>query len=367
MNTRLVSLIGVGFFTAATPSILHAQEPKASDAKPATAAPASPEDFSKYKTADEFWARIEELKKGPKDRPTSRSAVADYLKTLAAGADEFAKRFPEDKRRWDAKLLIAELTGVIAQFKGETPDFKKQEATLQEIATAPDAPASAKADARLGVLQLHLEAAEGKISPALETEINAFQKDFPDDPHNGALQLMRVKQLEKSDPAKADALLAELAKSSNEEVANAAKGQIQQREVTKKPLDIKFTAVDGKEVDASKLRGKVVLVDFWATWCGPCMAEVPNVVATYKKLHDKGFEIVGISLDQSKDNLLSVTKEKGITWPQYFDGKGWQNQISTGYGIDSIPRMWLVNKKGMVVNTEARENLEGEIEKLLAE
>ena len=115
------------------------------------------------------------------------------------------------------------------------------------------------------------------------------------------------------------------------------------------------------------MSGKVILIDFWATWCGPCVAEVPNVVKAYEKLHDKGFEIIGISLDKDQAKLEAFIKEKNMTWAQYFDGKMWQNEISTRYGINSIPAMWLVNKKGMVVNTNARPNLEAEVEKLLAE
>ena len=132
-----------------------------------------------------------------------------------------------------------------------------------------------------------------------------------------------------------------------------------------KPLDIKFTAVDGREVDLSKLRGKVVLVDFWATWCPPCRGEVPNVVAAYQKYHDKGFEIVGISLDQDKDALVAFTKENGMVWPQYFDGKGWDNDISKGFGIQSIPTMWLVGKDGKLITTNAREDLAGQVGKAL--
>ena len=133
------------------------------------------------------------------------------------------------------------------------------------------------------------------------------------------------------------------------------------------PLDLKFTALDGTKVDLVKMRGKVVLIDFWATWCGPCVQEVPNLVKAYENLHSKGFEIVGVSLDQDKAKLEGFLKEKGMTWLQYFDGKGWQNEISSRFGIQSIPAMWLINKKGMLVSTNARPKLQEQVEKLLAE
>jgi thiol-disulfide isomerase/thioredoxin len=134
------------------------------------------------------------------------------------------------------------------------------------------------------------------------------------------------------------------------------------------PLDLKFKAVDGTDVDLSKLRGKVIMVDFWATWCGPCRREIPNVVATYNQLHNAGFEIVGISLDQSRESLLAYTKQAGMTWPQYFDGKGWTNDISSRFGINAIPTAWLVDKKGLVRTTEVRgAALADQVKALLAE
>ncbi len=134
-----------------------------------------------------------------------------------------------------------------------------------------------------------------------------------------------------------------------------------------KPLSLKFDAADGSPVDLAQMRGKVVLIDFWATWCGPCMKEVPAVVAAYRKYHEKGFEIIGISLDKSKDAMLRTTAQKGMAWPQYFDGKGWENAISSGFHIRSIPTMWLVNKNGVLAIPDARADLDGQIAKLLAE
>jgi thiol-disulfide isomerase/thioredoxin len=130
-------------------------------------------------------------------------------------------------------------------------------------------------------------------------------------------------------------------------------------------VDIKFTAVDGTEVDLSQMRGKVVLVDFWATWCGPCVGEVPHVVEAYKKYHDQGFEIVGISLDSDQKRLTDFISQKEMTWPQYFDGKGWKNKISSGYGIQAIPAMWLIDRDGKLVTKNARSGLTEQITKLL--
>lgn len=132
-------------------------------------------------------------------------------------------------------------------------------------------------------------------------------------------------------------------------------------------LDIKFTAMDGREVDLAKMKGKVVLIDFWATWCGPCVAELPHVLDAYSKFHDKGFEIVGISFDSDRAKLERMMTEKQMTWPQFFDGTGWKNEFGQRYGIRGIPTMWLVNKDGKLASKNGRRDLAAQVERLLAE
>jgi thiol-disulfide isomerase/thioredoxin len=134
-----------------------------------------------------------------------------------------------------------------------------------------------------------------------------------------------------------------------------------------KPLELSFVAFDGRKINLADLKGKVVLIDFWATWCGPCVAEMPNVKSVYNKYHADGFEILGISLDESKDDLTRFLKKNEITWPQYFDGKQWNNDISFRFGIDAVPTEWLIDKKGILRAVEARGNLEGTVSALLKE
>jgi thiol-disulfide isomerase/thioredoxin len=131
------------------------------------------------------------------------------------------------------------------------------------------------------------------------------------------------------------------------------------------------TVLNGDDFDWASYRGKVVLVDFWATWCGPCVAELPNVKENYKKYHAKGFDVVGISLDQARKPLEEFIHKEEIPWTQLYDeeiqkGRGWNHPMAEHFGINSIPAAILVDQEGKVVSLRARgEELTTLLEKLL--
>lgn len=123
----------------------------------------------------------------------------------------------------------------------------------------------------------------------------------------------------------------------------------------------------GQPLSLANYKGKVVLIDFWATWCGPCVAELPNVIATYEKYHGEGFEIIGVSLDEDQAKLTAFIKSRNMTWPQFFDGQGWQNKLAAKYGIESIPATFLIDGEGKIIGRDLRsDKLPAAVAKALA-
>jgi len=153
--------------------------------------------------------------------------------------------------------------------------------------------------------------------------------------------------------------------------------KIQQAELAKKSEsataigavapDLAYTSPDGKTLKLSDLRGKVVLLDFWASWCRPCRMENPNVVASYKRFKDKGFEIYSVSLDQNGEAWKSAIQADGLIWTNHVsDLKGWQSEPAHIYGVQGIPAQFLLDKDGKIVAKNLRgEQLEQKLSEML--
>jgi peroxiredoxin len=138
------------------------------------------------------------------------------------------------------------------------------------------------------------------------------------------------------------------------------------RRVGKPAQDFTVTDLEGNEITLSGYRGNVVLLDFWATWCLPCIAEVPNVKRVYSTYKDDGFIVIGISLDDNRAALEAFVRREGIEWPQVFE-QGQAAKVSALYRVNMIPTMFLVDREGILRYTDAYgERLEPYVKNLVS-
>ncbi len=255
-------------------------------------------------------------------------------------------------RAADTNATVAELTNLVAKINTSLQQGKRSEADQADNLKEFDA-----------LLAKHKGETNDAVANIAYMKAALYQSIF----QQPAKATELFKQLELDFPGTASAKKADAMIANIQQGEEARKIQESLAAGTAFP-DFDVKDLDGKPLKVANFKGKVVMVDFWATWCPPCVAEVPNVAAVYQKYHDKGFEIIGVSLDRAgdKDKVISFTKEHNMPWQQFYDGKYWQNELSVKYGVRSIPATLLLDGSGKIIAKNVRgEALEPAVKKAL--
>lgn len=325
--------------------------------------------------------------------PVMRKLPREELLSLAHASAEltvplcekFLRDFPDDPRRWEA---IEALVAARRDFAGPDADerrgawHRRRAELVTQVLTDPAVPNGVLiAVARMEVRAATSEAQSADLERA-RTAIIALRERAPDASSRAMIERAFLDALQRTEPAEALTEARRLAHEGNAAVAELAGNWIASVEFKTKPLDLKFPDLDGREIDLSTYRGKVVLLDFWATWCAPCMAEMPKLRTLYEKYHARGFEIIGITDDipprdpanprraeKTVATLKAFLDQHNIPWPQLWDtrsrGVG-PKGLFQQFGIRSLPTYLLFDQNGRFVTDDLRgEKLEAELQRLL--
>lgn len=302
--------------------------------------------------------------------------ILEHLNKLEKVADELLTRELEEEMLTQAVGMKIQIMGFLPQF-GDEGATKRRSEFLAKAATD-ERPAVAK----MAAMYLKVEKVQ-KIAELKKEERVALIQQLAKEIQEGELDQDELQIAEMAGNALAAGELNEEAVAAlnlfakyveanghpkASKIAQGLRGTANRLGLMGNPIEIAGQTLDGKEFKIESLKGKVVLVDFWATWCGPCRGEFPNMLEQYALYHDKGFEIVGISLDEDRDALDEFLKEEKLPWMQLHqnDGTGWGNENAVRYGISGIPACFLVDQEGKVVSLECRgEELPKMLEKLL--
>ena len=357
----------------------------ADDAKPAATAK-SEETDPDYAVPDgtpkEVLAFVTKLQQR-RPKFANREEMIDHAvkvqRAIISAGDKILKQEPDDElvERAAGMKLNALVMLAANQIPGAAKEALDTVALMKKDSNKIVATAAAEKWLTVRILNVTEMNDEDRSSLAEEVITSADKKSFDRSVMSNVMQLGRALE-ESPDPKAVVAYytkVADLAEHHGtpqlKEVAERMRGTARRVGLPGNSMQIEANLLDGKPFDWASYRGKVVLVDFWATWCGPCIGELPNVKENYKKYHDKGFDVVGISLDRSREPLEQFIEKEELPWAQLYDeeiqkGKGWNHPVAQFYGISAIPAAILVDKDGKVVSMKARgPELTKQLEKLL--
>ena len=275
--------------------------------------------------------------------PNLQIPAAETNAPAGTNANVAAGAVTESPVEADLRELVTRINNKLKQDQTNETDLADD---LKEFDVLVSRHKDAKAEDRAHVLvmkaQLYLQVLD-KPENALEV-FKQIRKDFPDTQVNGNTDEL-IKTLQ---------AMIDRKKNRESLVPGSTFPDFNEKDLEGRPLSI------------SNYKGKVVLVDFWATWCGPCIRELPQIQQSYDKFHGKGFEIVGVSLDEDKARLEQFVKQRKMAWPEFFDGKRWENKLAVKYGVDATPTGYLIDREGKIIaKLSSADDLESQVSKAL--
>lgn len=376
---RCALALALGTTVVGSPLFAQDEKPKPAATEAQDADPFAVPEGTDAKVLTLFLQRISQTP--PAER--TPAGITAHLNKIDKAAGEIISRDIDVETYRVAAELRNQILTLLPRF-GDVTAGERQQKFLDQVRKdpRPEIVALAKRydlQAKLGRIPAMSDEDKGKLIEELAASLESANSDDPAGLQMAVQMAQQTAQmLDRTGSTELalkayETFSAKLAEKKDERldrVVQSMQGTMRRLALLGNTMEVKGTTLDGQPFDLASYKGKVVLVDFWATWCGPCIGELPNLKAMYDAYHDKGFEVVGISLDEDEDALRKFVAQRELKWVNLLDqnpeNQGWSNPIARHYGINAIPAVILINQEGKVINLNARgEALQEELTKLL--
>jgi len=324
--------------------------------------------------ADADWKAIVALDGGPggnaQDREDARRLLIQHFDRQEHALRSFIAAYPADPHNFEAHMRLSHLLAIRSDIEGNPAYYAAARKVLDDLEKPGAGPADKLADvdyARITLFMHNMLTPDTRERDALMAYVRKFQKDFPADHRVGAL-LAEMATLYNSDPETQRGILEDAMRyADNNALKSRINDDFKRLAMLNRPLDLKFDSIQGASVDVARYKGKVVLVYFFANWATPSVMALPELKRMSDELPRGKFQMVGISLDKTREALDTTLKRTGIDCPIFFDGKGWESPLVRSLGINAIPAAWLVDREGNVRSLDAIDRTEALIRSLIEE
>jgi thiol-disulfide isomerase/thioredoxin len=313
--------------------------------------------------ADHAWQFILEEAGGPgtrfPDQAAALAAARNHLEKQETALRDFRRHFPDDPRHYSAQIRLSAVLSARSRMTGPPSLRAEADQILTDLESDPATPAPIKADAAFARVTQAMEDgsrhADSAARDALSRRVHAFSATYPDDRRQAGL-LAELATLYDNDPAQKSALLAEAAPRASDEALRQRIADDQRRlALLGHPLEQRLDPWDGgPSVNLAALRGKVVVILFWASWSLPALHELAALEQAAPAFKDQPVSFLTVSLDQDRAILAATVKAADLAWPVACDYRGWKGDLVRTLGINALPTVWILDRAGNLTTLNAR-------------
>lgn len=324
--------------------------------------------------ADASWAKVEALDAGPPAQPSSREEALlfarQHFSKHREAIESFLAGYPQDPRSFDARIRLAGLLAAEGKMDQKPTLVRQALQDLIALEKTQGIPSSKLADAAFRRISLQMQTLEGRESEQRDLVVTAarnYASRFPSDKRAARL-LVEASTICTTVPATMRALLLQAhTLTSEQDLQQRIADDLHRLDHLGKPLDMAIKTTDGRNIHLKDLRGRVVALVFWSAESPHSVLWMRNFREQLRKIPTPDVVFIGISVDEDRKALDEMTRTLDIPWPTHFDGKGWEGDLVRSLGINAIPTLWLLDKRGNLRSLNARDSFDTALRQLQRE